>query len=133
MCGHARHATPDTFQNDLTDEFSVSLFQNLMRSMSIEQRWQDLATLLALPTPAAPGSAPLSGPADPHHHHLYPQHHHHVNSSLGLVFFVVVVVFCLVFRFCASMIGCLKCLCFRSEYAMYRCVLQYENGKRLFV
>lgn len=45
------------------------------RTMSMEQRWQDLANLLSLPGP--PGEA--SGMPHPfaHHHH----HHHHHNYS----------------------------------------------------
>ncbi|XP_077302853.1 NFE2 like bZIP transcription factor cap-n-collar isoform X2 [Arctopsyche grandis] len=71
---HAAHAAHHHFA-------AAYHHQNLVRSMSMEQRWQDLATLLALPAPAAPGATPLTGPTDPHHHHLYPQHH--VNSTLG--------------------------------------------------
>ncbi|CAH0757745.1 unnamed protein product [Diatraea saccharalis] len=39
--------------------------QSLMRSMSVEQRWQDLASLLTIPPP----------PEQYHHHHHHQQHH----------------------------------------------------------
>nr|XP_049695661.1 segmentation protein cap'n'collar isoform X1 [Helicoverpa armigera]XP_049695663.1 segmentation protein cap'n'collar isoform X1 [Helicoverpa armigera]XP_049695664.1 segmentation protein cap'n'collar isoform X1 [Helicoverpa armigera]XP_049695665.1 segmentation protein cap'n'collar isoform X1 [Helicoverpa armigera] len=50
--------------------------QSLMRSMSVEQRWQDLASLLTIPPPPPPEQYQHY---HPHHH----QHHPHNISSHG--------------------------------------------------
>ncbi|XP_063899379.1 segmentation protein cap'n'collar isoform X2 [Helicoverpa armigera] len=50
--------------------------QSLMRSMSVEQRWQDLASLLTIPPPPPPEQYQHY---HPHHH----QHHAHNISSHG--------------------------------------------------
>ncbi|XP_048480182.1 segmentation protein cap'n'collar isoform X3 [Plutella xylostella] len=51
--------------------------QSLMRSMSVEQRWQDLASLLTIPPP--PAQYPHYHPH--HHHHHHHQHPHGVSHE----------------------------------------------------
>ncbi|CAB3252176.1 unnamed protein product [Arctia plantaginis] len=47
--------------------------QSLMRSMSVEQRWQDLASLLTIPPPPPPDQYQ-------HYHHHHHQHPHNITA-----------------------------------------------------
>lgn len=57
----------------------------LMRAMSMEHRWQDLANFLNLPDGAAAAAAAAanlsSHPGHPHHHHHHPYTGHHVATG----------------------------------------------------
>lgn len=60
-----------------------SSFQSRMpfvRTMSMEQRWQDLANLLSLPSPDGGG---IHHPFSHHHHHLHNYTHHPHPHSMG--------------------------------------------------
>lgn len=48
--------------------------QSLMRSMSVEQRWQDLASLLTIPPPPPPDQY------QHYHHHHHHQHPHNITA-----------------------------------------------------
>ncbi|XP_065166465.1 segmentation protein cap'n'collar isoform X1 [Atheta coriaria] len=60
-----------------------------VRTMSVEQRWQDLANMLSLPNPAESGSMHQHHPFSHHHHHhhlhnfSHPHGHHHGMGAYG--------------------------------------------------
>ena len=61
--------------------------QGLLRGSSMDQRWQELASLLSLQPQHDPSGAPLPHPLPHHfppHHHHHPAHHlhHHPSTSL---------------------------------------------------
>ncbi|KAK7866382.1 hypothetical protein R5R35_009813 [Gryllus longicercus] len=53
----------------------------LVRAMSMEQRWQDLASLLSLPGPPADTASSMAHPFAHHHHHHH--HHHNYGAAAG--------------------------------------------------
>uniref|UniRef100_A0A069DZN9 Putative bzip transcription factor nrf1 n=1 Tax=Panstrongylus megistus TaxID=65343 RepID=A0A069DZN9_9HEMI len=72
---------PSPSQSDLPNNFNIKPCQQgrvgYSRTVSMEQRWQDLASLLSLPPEHHPHHLHHHAPPPPHHHH----HHHHQSTT----------------------------------------------------
>ncbi|GBP23469.1 hypothetical protein EVAR_22329_1 [Eumeta japonica] len=74
-------AAPPDIVHHFANRPTILSPQSLMRSMSVEQRWQDLASLLTIPPPP-PEQYPHAAyhPAHAHPHHAHQQHPHNISA-----------------------------------------------------
>ncbi|XP_063231809.1 segmentation protein cap'n'collar isoform X3 [Bacillus rossius redtenbacheri] len=82
----ARDPDPDMIQTAQFHHPHPHPFQGrmpLVRTVSMEQRWQDLANLLSLPGPPPPPVEPGQVPHPFAHHHHHHHHHHHYAGGGG--------------------------------------------------